>query len=325
MVSDALRYLGTRNYAAATLDNYQASFDQFRAFLLREGLADDLRQFTGHNVYRFAEDLHVQQYKASTIVIRLSALSALAKTLMKLRDGRDRPLLRENPTKTFEWPHADSAETKFLLPGELDAFRREPRPLREAIARDLLVDTALRVSELCRANVGDVIVVNGQTALALTVKGRGRRVRKRHVPVSTPVAALLFEYLMLREIPNPQDPKRRLEPLLLNSGERRWTRTGLSGLMVRIGQDAGIGRLRVSAHKLRHTANVFARFARLKDGTPLDRWTRSQLMTHESPGSLDRYEHLLPDELFQAREAQREAFEAYCRSGQIPKGALDAP
>ncbi len=149
----------------------------------------------------------------------------------------------------------------------------------------------------------DVCVV-----LALTVKGRGRKVRKRHVPVSTPVAALLFEYLMAREIPNPQDAKRRDEPLLLNSQDRRWTRTGLSGLMARIGLEAGIGRFRVSAHKLRHTANVVSRFARYKDDTPLDRWTRSQLLTHESARAIDRYEHLLSDDLFRARASSSRSF-----------------
>ena len=105
------------------------------------------------------------------------------------------------------------------------------------------------------------------------------------------------------------------EPLVLTSEGCRWKRTGLSSLMARIGRDAGIDRLRVSAHKLRHTANVVARFARHEDGTALDRWTRSRLLTHENPQSLDRYEHLLSGELSGAREAQRRALRPLSRRG----------
>jgi len=58
MVAEALRYLGTvRNYAPATLDSDQDSFDQFHEFLSARGLPDDVQQFTGDNVHRFAESL----------------------------------------------------------------------------------------------------------------------------------------------------------------------------------------------------------------------------------------------------------------------------
>lgn len=312
MVAEALQYLGTvRNYAPATLDSYQTSFDRFRTFLHEQGVADDVRQFTGDNVRRFANSLAARHQKASTIVIRLSALSTLANTLLKLKDGRGRPYLTQNPTRTFEWPSVDVAETKFLLPEELAAFLAVPRPIRESVARDILVDTGMRCSELCRANIGDVISVAGSTALAITVKGRGQRRRKRHNPLSAAVASAVFEYLLGRGVSNPQDARCRDAPLLVSRDDRRWTRTGLSALMARIGKEAGISRFRVSAHKLRHTANVVARLARHDDGTRLDRWTRSQLLGHTNPTSLDRYEHLLPQELFEAREAQRRGLARY--------------
>ena len=58
MVAEALRYLGTvRNYAPATLDSDQASFDQFHQFLSAHGLPDDVQQFTGDNVQRFIASL----------------------------------------------------------------------------------------------------------------------------------------------------------------------------------------------------------------------------------------------------------------------------
>ena len=185
------------------------------------------------------------------------------------------------------------------------------------ISATRLAKSTMRCSELCRAKVGDVITVEGRTALSVTVKGRGRRVRRRHIPLSTPVATALYEYLLSRGIESPQHPDSLEQPLLLNSQGRAWERTGLSGLMARIGREAQVSRFRVSAHKLRHTASVVSRLARLADGSKLDRWTRSQLLSHQNPASLDRYEHLLPDELFEALEAQRRGLARYLG---VPEG-----
>lgn len=312
-VAEALRYLGAvRNYSPASIANYQASFDQYLHFLRTSGHTDDIRHFTSQTVYRFMDMLMTERrLKASTVVVRLSALSSIARVLMRLTDARGKPILAQNPTKAFDWPVPDHAESGFLLPREMAAFMAAERPLRESVARELLADAGMRVSELCRANVGDVISVKGQTAIAATVKGRSRKARKEHITISSAAASHLFEYLMERGITNPQDPDFANEPLVPMSNGHRFTRTALSALMARIGQQAGIHRIRTSAHKLRHTATVVSGFAKYKDGRPLDRWTRSKLRNDTNSRSIDRYEHHLPGQLFEAREAQREALEQY--------------
>jgi len=95
------------------------------------------------------------------------------------------------------------------------------------------------------------------------------------------------------------------EPLLVNQRGKRWKRTALSNLMARIGKKAGIGRFRVSAHKLRHTGNVVAR----RGG--LDAVVRSALLNHADTRTVDQYDHLIPDELYEARLQQREALSRY--------------
>src|SRR5438445_9210220 len=97
VVTEAIRYLGSvRNYAPTTLDTYQVAFDQFVQFLRARGLPDDVRQFDGDNVLAFVESLAARKKKTSTIVMRLNALSAIATTLMKLKDGRKQPYLAQN-------------------------------------------------------------------------------------------------------------------------------------------------------------------------------------------------------------------------------------
>lgn len=54
-----------------------------------------------------------------------------------------------------------------------------------------------------------------------------------------------------------------------------------------------------------YTANVVAR------GTDLDPYVRSRLLHHQNPASLQRYEHLVPDELHEAREKAVEGLRKY--------------
>lgn len=311
---DAIKYFGSaRNYSPATIENFQRSVDHFIFFLKSRGLPDDIRQFNDHNAFQYSLYLAEKNYKASSIVTHLKSISSLAKALMKLRDARGRPYLTHDPMRTFDWPTVDYAETGWLLPAEAAMFLAVPRPLRESVARDLLMDTGMRVSEACKLNVGDVLTIDNKTIVATTVKGRGRKVRKHHIPVSANMASFIFDYLVERGISNPADPEHSEKPLLLMSDGRRWNRAALSHLMVRIGEEAGITRMRVSAHKLRHTASLVSRFARKKDGSLLDRWVRSRMLSQQNPQSLDRYEHLFPEQLFEAREAYRRALEQYVR------------
>jgi integrase len=66
-----------------------------------------------------------------------------------------------------------------------------------------------------------------------------------------------------------------------------------------------MGRFRVSAHKLRHTGNVVAR----RGG--VDAVVRSALLNHADGRTVAQYDHLLPDEMYEARLQQREGLARY--------------
>ena len=202
--------------------------------------------------------------------------------------------------QSFEWPKKPRQETEFLYPEELRAFLAVERRVAESVARDLFVDTSLRVSEIAEATVGDFLRdAQGKPVLRVVVKGG----RTELSPVSGAVAEGVMDYLRQREA-QPQ------EPLILDTQGQRYSRQALSECMYRIAKQAGISRIRVRAHKLRHTAYVIARHT-----AKIDVLTRSRLLAHASPRSLDRYEHLLPGELHGAREVQREALKKYIDIG----------
>ena len=147
----------------------------------------------------------------------------------------------------------------------------------------------LRVSEVANANVGDLEQVGDRAQLRVRVKGG----KEKRVPISPEVAGQLRGYLDYRGTLPPS------APLIVNSRGQRWTRTGLSQLMARIAVDAGVHRIKVSAHKLRHTAATVA----LASGVnPL---AVSRLLNHSSLSITQQYLHLAPGALDQARDQQR--------------------
>lgn len=310
---ECLGYLAMRGYSPRTLDTYETRWAQFRAFLNTRRQDDDLRSFDGETVFAYCQYLGARGAAPNTIIGHLAALSSLARFGMKAPSRKGGALLLSDPTRTFDWPTATKPETKYLLPAELKAFLEVEVPPYMALARDLLVETGLRASEAVRANLGDLREVDGKHFLSVTVKGRGTRERRLEMPLSTALAEFIRD-LLLRE--GRLDP---MKPLLTGEKGARLTRTGLTNITYRIAERAGIARMRVSAHKLRHTANVIARFA------GIDALVRSKLLGHSSSRSLERYEHLIPGELHEARVLQIDAMHRYLGIGHMSEQAGESP
>jgi site-specific recombinase XerD len=292
-----------------TIDQYGHAFKQFASFLVMTGKTDDLRHFDVDTVQAFASWLLEHGASRNTARHRLTALSSLAKWAMRrVRDAKGRPRLTANPTEGFEWPARTVPETRFLHREELRAFCELALPMHESIARELLLRTGLRVSELCRANWEDVVDdAGGRAVLSVTVKSRGRREVHVHKALSPELVALLQDWALHRTMPDPG------EPLLVNRHGKRWTRLGLTDLVRRLAVKAGITRIVVRAHVLRHTYAVLTRKA------GLDEHTRSRLLHHQSPQSFSRYEHLLPDELHAAEDRVTDAMRRYVERPDEPE------
>jgi integrase len=294
--------LGSWGYAEGTQHVYDRAWMQFLAFVKGRGDRDDIRSFNDDLVFAFSEDLGRRGINPNTTIKTLSALSTLAKYGMMCKDEKGRPLVSRDPTKSFRWPTAQRQETQFLYPDDLRRLLEIQAPSWKSVARNLLVETGIRVGEASRLNVEDLSEVGGRYYLAVKLKGRGQRKKKetRQVPLSRAGGDEIRNWLLLRGTQTDPD-----SPILLNRDGKRWTRGSLSNMIARLAAEAGISRLRVSGHKLRHTANVIARLG------VVDPPTRSRLLGHTSARSLERYDHVLPFELHQARERQLEALQDY--------------
>jgi site-specific recombinase XerD len=302
---ECLQYLAAvRGYAPATIATYDRTYSQFYAFLRAHNIGDEPKHFTVENVMAFCSDLGSRGVVSNTILNKLHGLSTFAEYLMKRTDHRGHPVIPSNPTRGFERPKEQQAETKFLYPQELVQFMAVEVDENTALMREVLVDTGIRAGESVDANVGDLQDVDGTIYLTLRVKGRrGANQQPASIPLSAECAESVRGSLMRRNDP-PADAA-----LLIDRVGHRFTRTQLTCLFIRLGQRAGITRLSTSPHKLRHTANVVARIA------GVDAVTRAAMLNHRSMRTLARYDHLVPGETAKGRLVAKAGLTQYLAQG----------
>lgn len=284
-----LRFFQARGASPRTAECYDMAHRQYVAFLAGQGMDDNIRHFTPETVDAFATYLKDAGLKSSSVNTKLAALHSLGEYGVKSKDAKGRYILAENPLTRVYRPKRERPAEKYLSKDELKALLSEPCPAPVRLAVDLIVDTALRASELATADVS-ALRHDGES-LILTVKVKGGA--HREIPLGAKVALRLVESLKFREA-KPTDP------LLVNEKGERYTRTTLSEAVLRLARKAGITRILVRAHVLRHS------IATMASATGADVPTIAAMLNHSDIHTVQRYVHR-KDAVDAAREAVREA------------------
>ena len=145
---------------------------------------------------------------------------------------------------------------KYLSKNQLKKLRRHVRDMADAarargsyrnivneLVIELLVNTGLRASELCKLNIADLPVSHGKDSVWVR-NGKGNVVRT--VDINESLKKRIARYVKLhRKNSKPNSP------LLLSEWDGRMSYQGLYTRIKRIGERAGIGKLH--PHMLRHT------------------------------------------------------------------------
>lgn len=158
-------------------------------------------------------------------------------------------LLERSPVVNVRSPKvASESQTLGLDLIELQALLKAARSAGhlQAALVTLLAFNGLRVSEICAADVGDLVSVRGQRALAITQKG-GRRAQ---APISTTTAAALDDHLA----------GRKQGPLLITAAGGRLHRSSAYRIVTSQAKAAGLPP-GITPHSLRHTFVTLAREA----------------------------------------------------------------
>lgn len=284
-----LRFFLARGASPRSADCYDLTHRQYIAYLSGAGLTDDIRHFTPETVDGFATYLKENGRKASSINVKLAALHSLGEYGVKTKDSKGRYILAENPLTRVYRPKRERPQEKYLGKAEIQALLSEPCPAPVKLVVDLLVDTALRASELANAHVSDLRLDAERIILSVKVKGG----KHHEITVGREVAGRLLESLKFREA-KPTDP------LLANEKGERYTRTTLSEAVLRLARRAGITRIPVRAHVLRHS------IATMASATGADVPTIAAMLNHSDIHTAGRYVHR-KDAVDAAREAVRGA------------------
>lgn len=291
LASQYLKWFGSRGASPKTIECYDLTYRQFVAYLMGHGHENDVRHFTPDHLEGFITFLTEAGRKASSANVKLAALHSLGEYGKKSRDSKGHYILAENPLDRVVRPKRQRPVEKYLYKVEMQQLLasavESPAPVR--VALELLVDTALRVSELCNANVEHLTLDGERVLLAVVVKGG----RPRTVTLGADVASRLLELLRFREA-------RPTDPLLVNEHGDRYSRTSLSELVLRLAKKAGITRIKVRAHVLRHSVATLA----ISSGADVP--TVAAMLNHSDIHTVQRYVHR-HEAVDSARDAVREA------------------
>lgn len=154
----------------------------------------------------------------------------------------DRVRIPHPPKKVM--PTFSDIELRQLL-GAIDTSSAEG--YRDYAIVITLLDTGLRVSELCRLKLGNAWLGDGM----LKVIGKGNR--ERLIPIGKQVQRVLWRYVDTYR-PEPATPV--LDFLFLTRDGRPLTKDRVEKIIARYGKKAGLQGIRCSPHVFRHTAAV---------------------------------------------------------------------
>ena len=157
-------------------------------------------------------------------------------------------LIELNPVEKVRMPKVPQKVTPTFSEKEIERLLSQPDKHSHEGFRDyaimlVLLDTAVRVSEIASLKVNDLDLENGY----LRIMGKGNK--ERYVPFGQKVAKALFKYKL----------KHRLEPLandsfFLTKDGRPLTVGRIEKIVSRYGEKADLKRC--YCHKLRHTSSI---------------------------------------------------------------------
>lgn len=294
----------SKTQSPSTLNAYGSDLRQFIAFLSErngESRQPEPKDLSGDSIRAFVHHLGRRNYAPSSIARKTSCIRSFVRFLSR------RGAITADPLKQVTPRRLSAALPKVLTEKEMEALLAAPdtsTPFgkRDRALLELLYGSGLRVSELCRLDIGDVDYSLG----FVQVLGKGGK--QRLVPVGSVCLEALGAYLetarpLLERGGKAKKSKETQSlsvrrPLFLNRwGQRlgvRSVRRLLEGYLLA----AGIDPSRASPHTLRHS------FATHLISGGADLRSVQDMLGHASVRTTQIYTHVVPEHL---REVYRSA------------------
>jgi len=232
---------GIKNASYNTLSAYRRDLSQFQKFLELKNISE-ITKISKKHIRLFIVDLNLKNNSTNTIARKLTTLRGLF--LFGIRNG----IIEQNPLKDIQNPKIKRKIPETL---SLDSYEKiikllsdkedSKNNLKLISIFELLYGSALRVSELCDLNIGDIDLFNR------TIKVKGKGSKERYVPIGTKSIVALEKYLNSLQIISKESPL-----FLSKNGKRIYPRIIQKYVKEEIQKVSDISKK--SPHILRHSA-----------------------------------------------------------------------
>ena len=229
-----------KGLAKNSLSAYAADLRHFGHFLADASV--DTADVERLHLVRYLQALRSSGLSARSVARALAAIRGLFRFLVAERH------LKHDPTENLENPKLWTTLPKSILPSEVEALLKSPdvttpEGLRDRAMLELLYATGLRVSELIRVRIDDLVLDAG----FLRTFGKGSK--ERIVPFGDAARTSIVEYLESgrRDFDSHGDPH-----LFLSRRGRPMSRQAFWMKIVKYARTAGIT-AHISPHVLRHS------------------------------------------------------------------------
>ena len=208
LINSYLDYIESiKRYSPQTVKAYQNDLNQFIEFCNSRNKFTP-QELTEKFIKKYLMHLSEIGLETRSISRKLSSVRGLLKYAFQNQIIKSNPVRYiKNPRSSKKLPEITTTES--VLKVYVLADEAEDEPERVKIIFELLYGCALRVSELCDLNFGDLDIKNR----TLRVKGKGSKIRI--LPVGNKSIELIEEYL---NITNQQNSN---EPLIKTKGGNR--------------------------------------------------------------------------------------------------------
>jgi site-specific recombinase XerD len=277
LINSYLEYIESiKRYSPQTVKAYRTDLNQFIEFcnVRNKSTAIDL---TEKFIKKYLMQLSETGLEKRSIARKLASVRGLLKYAFQNKIINSNPVAYiKNPRSNKKLPEVTTTESILKIYDLAD--EAEDKPERVKIIFELLYGCALRVSELCDLNFGDLDIRNR----TLRVKGKGSKMRI--VPVGQKSIGIIEEYFNITNYQNNNEPL-----IKLRGGNRIYPRFVYRIINKYLSKVTDIKKK--SPHVLRHSAATHM----LDRGADLR--AVKELLGHENLSTTQIYTHVSVERL----------------------------
>ena len=283
-VSAFIAHLKYNDRSEYTIVYYRRELRKFMHTLEDMRLKTNLRVITadlieGEYIRHMFEEKGV---KHATVTATMRALKAF------LNWAVGRGIIAENPMEKISIGNPKPPTIETFSREQIRDILSQPDPklfigLRDFTIMALLLETGVRVRELCDIKVDDVRSQDRQILIA------GKNGEDRLVPIQTQTLRALNRYIKARGA-SPVDW------LFITHDDEQMNRDSVRRRIAKYGRMANIENVRCSPHTFRHT------FAKMSVQNGADIFSLQRILGHKSMDMVRRYVNMFGDDVKQAHE-----------------------